>query len=378
MKRPRPWVSPDHHASHEHLLWFATPAGAVDPDAIIVPTIRPPMALKHVVGLAADLRRPLVVLCSGRWTSARRMTEFADWGAEIVAIDVPERRRLALPDFQTTNLLAGTRFERREDTSVKRNVALALARLLRWKRILFLDDDIEVDSSEDLRRAAGLLDDDFSAVGMRIDGFPDNSVVCHAYRAVGGPQQSFVGGGALAVATGKDASFFPAIYNEDWFYLLEARKLRRLGVTGKVFQAPYDPFRTPDRARAEELGDVLAEGVFWLLDEGKTLQEADERHWTEFLARRKRFITDVLTRVPFCDEPPDVRQRMQDALRAARGRLDLISPELCVAYLAAWRADRDEWRAFLNRLKPVRRWKEALARLGVTDHEHINPHLSQM
>jgi hypothetical protein len=28
---------------------------------------------------------------------------------------------------------------------------------------------------------------------------------------------------------------------------------------------PYDLFRTPDRARAEELGDVLAEGIFWLL-----------------------------------------------------------------------------------------------------------------
>ncbi len=62
-----------------------------------------------------------------------------------------------------------------------------------------------------------------------------------------------------------------------------------------MIQHPYDPYRTPDRARSEEFGDVLAEGIFWLLDEGKTLDHAaDPRHWELFLARRRRFIDHVL------------------------------------------------------------------------------------
>ena len=45
-------------------------------------------------------------------------------------------------------------------------------------------------------------------------------MVCHAIRDTGGKQGTFVGGGALAVAVDRVDSFFPDIYNEDWFYLL--------------------------------------------------------------------------------------------------------------------------------------------------------------
>jgi len=124
-----------------------------------------------------------------------------------------------------------------------------------------------------LSPAAGLLST-YNAVGLSIGGFPDNSVVCHAYRDVGGSQQSFIGGGALAVVLSRNHSFFPKIYNEDWFYLLDAEKgLQPLAVTGAVRQSPYDPYRSPERARAEEFGDVLAEGVFWLLDQRRSVAD---------------------------------------------------------------------------------------------------------
>ena len=108
---------------------------------------------------------------------------------------------------------------------------------------------------------------------MQIGGFPDHSVVCHAYRQAGGEQQSFIGGGALAVEVKRSKSFFPDIYNDDWFFLLDGSKwLQPIAVRGQVIQQPYDPFRTPDRARAEELGDVLAEGIYWLLDQDRSFQ----------------------------------------------------------------------------------------------------------
>lgn len=353
-----------HHASHRKLLRAPdAPASPARIDAIVVPTARPSHYLKHASSLARELGCPLVALCSGRWTSADQVITGSDPGAHIIAVDFPGEAATRLPRFATSTVLP-TRLRRGTDTAAKRNFALAMARMLGWRRIVFLDDDIEVGSPGDLRDAAGLLDR-FDAVGLSIGGFPDNSVVCHAYRLVGGRQDSFVGGGALAVSTMRTTSFFPDLYNEDWFYLLEERGLRPLAVTGEVRQAPYDPFRTPDRARSEELGDVLAEGVFWLLDEGKSVLDADLAHWRAFKDKRRAFIQQILDRLPYATEQePGQRRRIEEALKAARGRLAIIEPELCVQYMAAWRADQRLWRSFVHRLPHKATPGEAIRWLG--------------
>ncbi|MGI5271228.1 hypothetical protein ACQEUU_18880 [Nonomuraea sp. CA-218870] len=346
---PPPSPAAHHHASHRRLLRDpGAPGDLAGIDAIVVPTARPSQYLRHASHLAQTLRCPLVVLCSGRWTSAARVRAGAAPGADVLAIDFTGASAARLPALETSTVLP-PRLRRNADTAAKRNFALALARMVGWRRIAFLDDDIEVRAPDDLRRAAGLLDR-FDAAGLSIGGFPDNSVVCHAYRAVGGDQDSFVGGGALVVETVRNVAFFPNIYNEDWFYLLKEDGLRPLAVTGQVRQAPYDPFRTTERARSEEMGDVLAEGVFWLLDEGGSVRDADLRHWTAFLARRRRFIEAILDHLPHVPVRPDERRRMEESLKAARGRLALIRPELCLAYLDTWRADGKVWRDFVELL----------------------------
>jgi hypothetical protein len=239
--------------------------------------------------------------------------------------------------------------------------------MLRWERVVFLDDDIGVPDPDDLSRAAGLLAT-HAAVGLSVHGYPDNSVVCHAFRDAGGPQETFIGGGALAVEATRNRSFFPNIYNEDWFYLLDAGKgLQSVATIGRVIQAPYDPYRTPDRARAEELGDVLAEGTFWLLDQGRTVSDGDLAHWRDFLIKRRRFIERVLDMV---EQSPIVRSTdrpyMVDALKAALGRLEHITPGLCVAYLRAWIADQERWQRHIRRMQrqPRERALKSLARRG--------------
>ncbi|MEV0587033.1 hypothetical protein [Nonomuraea sp. NPDC050310] len=350
-------ATPLHHGSHRHLLLaLDAPVGTARVDAIVVPTVRNPLSLRHAVEVAGELGCPLVLLCSGRYTSAALAHwYYRDSAPEIIAIDVPDQRLLNLPSFATSRLLArtaGGRFQRHSDTSAKRNLALLLARLLGWKRLVFLDDDIKIGAPDDLRRAAGLLDV-YSAAGLSVGGFPDNSVVCHANRLLGGRQDSFVGGGAMAVETTRTVSFFPDIYNEDWFYLLDGKGLQQLAVTGKVLQDPYDPFRTPQRARGEELGDVLAEGLFWLLDENKPITEADEAHWRMFLGLRRRFLDDLLARLRARYPSTPEQARMEEALKASRGRLELIAPDLCVTYLQAWEADRQRWARFLKHLAPI-------------------------
>jgi len=229
-----------HHGSHQSLLWSpvdVTPE-SVGVDAIVVPTARRPAYLTGVAELARTLGCPLITLHSGKWTSADAAWRYLQDSANLIAIDVPEPSRLRLPDWNTSRLLGKTIFRSKSDLSTKRNLALMLGHMVGWSRILFIDDDITGLKADDVRKASGLLSL-YSAVGLRIGGFPDNSVVCHAFRQAGGQQGSFVGGGALAVQVQRCESFFPDIYNDDWFFLLDGDKwLHPTAVAGEVIQHP--------------------------------------------------------------------------------------------------------------------------------------------
>ncbi|MFI6901669.1 hypothetical protein ACIBKY_10420 [Nonomuraea sp. NPDC050394] len=350
-------MSPDHHGSHRKLLSSRTaPARTGRIDAIVIPTARPPAFLDHAADLARRLGCPVVALCSGPRTGAATVRRRLPW---VIAADFPGPEQLRLPGFATSRVLPHS-FQRSGDLAAKRNAGLLLARMMGWRNLAFLDDDIVVSSPGDLCSAAALLDE-HGAVALSVSGYPDNSVVCHAYRDVGGDQDTFVGSGALVVDTAQARSFFPDVYNEDWFFVLE---VPRLGVTGQMWQAPYDPYESPERARDEEFGDVLAEGIFWLLDDRRPVSEANLEHWRTFLRRRRSFIEHIHARLHQADAAK--RAPMEESLRAALGRLARITPELCVRYLDAWREDLRVWHDHLRDLRPAGSVEEALGSLGVT------------
>jgi hypothetical protein len=135
-----------------------------------------------------------------------------------------------------------------------------------------------------------------------------------------------------------------------------------------VLQYPYDPYRA-ERARSQELGDVLAEGIFWLLDQGKTAQDGDLDHWRDFLAKRKLFIEQVLAMIEQATHILSAeRARIVEALKAALGRLALITPELCEDYLRALVTDQERWRRHIQGLQrqPRERALKSLGRRGET------------
>lgn len=343
-----------HHGSHRNLLWSADGSSSAPSkvDAIIVPTARHPVYLAEAANLAQTLGSSLVTLHSRQWTSAAKTAQRLPRSVDLIAIDVPDPADLRLPDWHTSRLLAGTVFGRRTDLSAKRNLSLMLSHLLGWSRVLFLDDDITQLNPDHVRRASGALDT-HNAAGLYIAGFPDHSVVCHAYLQAGGSQQSFISGKALAVQVNRSTSFFPDIYNDDWFFLLDDgdKGLQSVAVAGEVRQYPYDPFRFPERARDQELGDVLSEGIYWLLDDGGSIADADRAHWSRFLSMRRLFIGQLLQMVEKDNtiERTDKARRIA-ALKIARGSLSLITPELCENYLRAWAADRQVWYRHLQKL----------------------------
>jgi hypothetical protein len=359
-----------HRYTHGQLL--ARPALIVgaDPPAIVVPTIRQPSAVRDALLLGRTLGCPVVVLCSG-WSSAAEVGRQAQTiGAHVVAVDVVKDS--GLPVFTSDVLLASRKrqgLDRTNDVSRKRNLGIAAARMRRWSGLVFLDDDITDLHPDAIRTAFGLLKD-HNVAAMQNVGYPDNSAVCHARREVGMTQDTFVGGGAMAVRTNRQTPFFPTIYNEDWLFLVGRRGIERVAVCGKVSQREYDPFLTPERARSEEFGDVLAEGLFALSDkEQRLVPAADEKYWRAFLDDRIAMIDEILARLRK-RRATDKDHRMIQALTMAQGRCRVITPEFCVAYLRAWQADQETWKTFLAELPAVPSTAAAFRALGLEVHEH--------
>lgn len=359
---------PGQHVTHRHLLTRVDPQNAprAKLDAIVVPNGRPPVYLKQAIDAAVRLGAHLLLLCSLRANANNAAIQARRAGARVTAIDVRRLPAWGIPAFETDQLLSRSReHHRKVDTSLKRNLGLSIAALAGWKRILFLDDDIELPDLEDLGVAAGALGE-HAVVGLENGGMPDNSVVCHALRDIGVDQATFIGGGALAVGEDAFDSFFPNIYNEDWFFLLDGMGLRPSAVTGLATQKPYDPYRDADRARGEELGDTLAEGVFGLLDRGLGLNEADEKYWRGFLPDRRQIIKHTVERVESSTIESAQKARMIVALKAAIGRSYLIEPELCVKYLQAWQVDNVRWRDHMSKSRhDVVSFEDALVSLGI-------------
>ena len=342
-------VEPHQRPSHRRLLdRDVEPTGTARVDGIVVPAARAAAGLKPAFRLAAELDTPMIVLCSYAAVAeeVRAMARSEDM-VGVTPVDVTGPG--VLPQLLTTALLVGTPFSRRTDTPVKRNLGLALIRMLGWERVLLLDDDIDDVEARAVEEAATLLGE-YDVVGLENSGFPDNSVVCHANRDTGAWQSTFIGAGAMLSSGSRTTSFFPDIYNEDWFFLLEGAGIARCAVYGMFAQAPFDPYKNPSRAGSEEFGDCLAEGIFALLDTGSMVRDADRQFWGAFLAGRAALIEEILRRLPHSELSPFRREQVATSLRAARSNLLRINPKMCVDYLAAWRHDRDRWHAFIEQL----------------------------
>jgi hypothetical protein len=338
--------------SHTDLVQFPLPGKAADAalNAIIVPTIRP-RRLSAAIRVAQEVGCLLVVLCSTAKQRRRAAERAARLPPEnVLVLNVLDSAEHGNPPFHTP------RYPELEsdspshvDIARKRNVGLLLARLSGWRRVLFLDDDIRGLNADVLATALGLASD-FAAVGFEIGTYPDNSVVCHAHRLANGKQGVFPGGSALLVNTERVDSFFPPIYNEDWLFLFDVVRERSIAVAGTLSQLVYNPFASARRAVSEEFGDLIAEGLFWLIHEGEDAKSATSAYWRDAIERRSWFIDDIATRL--LAETGNTRE-IDDALMslvAAKRRLSAITPSACVSFVRTWLADLDKWRETLSGL----------------------------
>ncbi len=368
-----------HRQSHASLLRDVSAVSAPPTrnrlDAIVVPAAR--ASLQRVISLSAELSVPLVLLCS-RQAKVDRVAERvkATFGARALVVEVPDDYPLPY-DAQLTSdrKFRALSADRSSDLSVKRNIGLLLARLRGWKKILFIDDDISQIRGQDIARLTGQLDR-YPVATMISRYFPDNSVVCHARRLAGYGQDVFVSGAVLGVNTQHPAmSFFPDIYNEDWFFFARHAAGRTLTKTGEVRQDAYEPFADPWRAGREELGDLLAEGLYAMFQSrpGWTFSEqltaAGATHWRDFKADRLLMIDETkkgLERSATGSVDYPTMLQALESLRCAEDHLSAIKPDVCVEFIDGWREDELRWQKVMKDLPTALSERDALAELGLT------------
>jgi hypothetical protein len=367
----------DLRPNHRFMLWplmrtswaDVVPTSAdAGPAAIVIPTARPLDGDVPGVDLALALSRSLgchvLLICSG----AARVEDFPWSRADGLTDRVHVLDYTRIPDeWRCRNAVLdvhGSGY----DVAEKRNLALALATYLGWGQIMFLDDDMQASDASDGLNARSVAwsslvmrQEGLAACGWNCEDFPDNSVVCHARRLAGLEQGTFIGGGALLVRVDRETPFFPDMYNEDWFFLIDVAmqapaRLAAIGLAGSISQVEYNPYSW-QRVEREEMGDVLAECLMNLIEDrgAAGLGLADTGFWRKALRSRRRLIGRVavllraltIARLGLgCGR----RREAVRALRQARTVSRRLEPESLVAWVEAWREHRDAWRSHLDGL----------------------------
>lgn len=347
-------------------------------DAIIVPASRPASFLQRTIELSAGLGILLVVLCSKQTKPehvAQRVAKTA--GARSLVVEIPEGwTHPHLPSHTSAPAFLRASAHRKSDLSAKRNIGLLLARLHGWNKIVFVDDDI---TSLKVANIVGLSRqlDNHKVAGMRVYDQSDNSVVCHARRLGGQWQDIFVTGAVLGVqCSDLPLSFFPDIYNEDWFFFAKEAAAHDLANGGHVKQAWYDPFASADRARWEEFGDLLAEGLYALIGRqhadlsfSQRLRKATKTYWSYFIEARSNVITDAhadICQVIGQNINCDRELSAITSLEVAESQLHTITADLCANFIDAWREDFEDWGTSSSRINRVGSTREAMDFLQLT------------
>lgn len=348
-------------------------AGVAPLDAVVVPASRKADSLTPVIELAAESGIRLIVLASHLCdveTVGRLVAATPGCRASVAEIGPDYQHELFR--FETSDpVFDEAKAQRRSNLSLKRNMGLMMARLMRWKKIMFVDDDVSV-GAPDLRRMANQLEH-HQVAGFALSQFPDNSVVCHASRLSGATQDVFVSGAALGVNCDEPPlDFFPDVYNEDWFFMAAHAKVGRVVSLGKLRQAEFNPFEDPRRAEFEEFGDLLAEGLYaryqdtYLADydDGFVLDRLTVDYWDAFREARHDVISTARDRLVELGDKQSVRAC--ESLGRAEKQLRAISSMQCAEFIESWRHDRGVFAKRAQDIRPVKNLLEAFDVLGVT------------
>lgn len=175
------------------------------------------------------------------------------------------------------------------DLAAKRNMGIQLARTIKAEIVVFLDDDICI--SPGVLSGLTNIQKHLDVVGTGNLGAKDHSLL-YSVLAINGLVKPFISANCLAVRSGYEG-IFPTIYNEDWFYFYPSLVNGTTSMFGSAVQQARNNHNryTEERARKEELGDLLAEGFFQCLHDAKSNHVESAHPAANFIPYVYRHIT---------------------------------------------------------------------------------------
>ena len=177
------------------------------------------------------------------------------------------------------------------------------------------------------------------SVPLSLD-FPDTSVIGHIERAVGVEVYPFMSGSCLFIDVESASGPFPAIYNEDWLFMVPHIDKDQACSLGTICQIASDPFGDPARALFQEPGELIADSLFEMLGVGAYGKRFECRLWGDYLSARWDWLNELGQRV--------VDKRHEGAIATARERLGQITPQACVDYMGVLERDQEAWSRVLH------------------------------
>lgn len=233
-----------------------------------------------------------------------------------------------------------------------RNYALLLAKLYGYKKILMVDDDIQLNDLNTIKNTFTLLSK-FDIVGAKTEGMPDDSIVGHIFREIGIEQYDFISGQYFGVNIDSISYFFPNIYNEDWiFSLLSSESL--LARSSIVKQLMCDPFHNLNsKCIFQEYGEIICEGLIEARIAGNHNLLTNQEFWSKILRRRQKVLIK-LELIVSCHSKDKSFNIAFDELRLYHSS---VNPIIFESFFIEYFNNLNKWNKILSSIKLIR-WQE--------------------
>lgn len=225
------------------------------------------------------------------------------------------------------------------DLPLKRNYILWYSMKRAYKHVLLIDDDIRQLEPNVLRTGSNCLKD-YVLSGCFVEEYPDISIVGHLERNSGLQIHTFLSGSFLFIRIADTHGFFPNIYNEDWLFMLHHVKERSICSFGSISQLPYNPFRDARKASFQEFGEIIAEGLYALINANQYECRYEHQMWSNIIDERRDSLASLKRSLQ--------QSKHQQAIDAAFHTNCIITPSDCLTFIENWESDTMLWASFLK------------------------------
>lgn len=186
-----------------------------------------------------------------------------------------------------------------------RNFALLYSKSIGVEKVLFTDDDIEVQDPNLIEELFQEINE-YKFVGANIGGLVDDSVLGHIATDIGISNERMLSGGFMAFNPNTIDHFFLNNYNEDWIWLFLQLKGKKYLQTGEVSQEWTDPLANyKSKVMFQEFGETALDGILDLHQCGNYDSLVLLPFWERIVKEREEYLDLLLGRTLIQDKKSD-------------------------------------------------------------------------